>query len=138
MSGMATARTGNMTPWMLRAVDFLADGEWHDRDLLLEDMAKAIPPGQAMRFQENVRKSRRNARLKKGLPVLRATDERVVDRSSWYLVSVGQRGMALKSLHTARRIEMVKREDGKVWVRLRPVQGSASEDLGVPAVRPAE
>lgn len=107
-----------MSPHMRRAVKYLADGEWHDRDLVIADMAKAIPPGPAVRYVETSRLRVRAARIKKGLPV-KETDARRDKRSADFLVNSGRRGIALHALSIARRIEHEKR-DGKTWVRLRP------------------
>lgn len=112
-----------MTPWMRHAADLLRDGEWREREWVMREMGKAIPPGVAVRFQEQVRLARRGQQLKNGRPTLRSTDERIVQRESTTLVTMGRRAIALKALHTARRVEQEKREDGKIYVRLRPTYG---------------
>lgn len=37
---------------MLRAVELLEDGEWHDYDRVLAELAKMVPPGRALRRNE--------------------------------------------------------------------------------------
>lgn len=117
---MSSPRPTLMTPYMRVAMEFLSDGQWRRRDEVIEEMAKAITPGQAIRHQETARLRQKEARRKQGLPVT-ATDDRRTDRSSFYLVTTGRRGVAVKALNSARRIEQEVR-DGETWVRLRDPQ----------------
>lgn len=109
-----------MTPHMLRAVELLSDGQEMDRDEVILEMGKAIPPGVAIRYQDKVRLQRRQQHLKNGKPTLRETPERIIEREKNTLILMGRRAMALKALHTARRIQQRKGVDGRMYVRLRP------------------
>lgn len=113
------ARPEQQTPHLRVAFELMADGEWHDRDAVVMEMGKAIPPGQAVRFVEQQRLLKREQAKKMGLKV-KETDKRVKDRSSWFLVTSGRRAIAMKALASARRVEKERRENGKVFIRLRP------------------
>lgn len=117
---MSTERLDKMTPHLRRASELLSDGEWHDREEIMREMGKVIPPGIAIRFQEQVRAGRRTQRLKNNLPVVSESPERIVPRENNTLITMGRRGLALKALHAARRVETKRLENGKAVVRLRP------------------
>lgn len=115
---MSTSREHLMAPHMKRAAEILADGQWHNRDVVIEEMIKLIPPGQAIRHSEEVRLRKRQARIAAGLPV-RDTPQRATDRSTTFLVRTGARSLAMRFLNASRRIEAERREDGTTWVRMR-------------------
>lgn len=67
---------------LVRAVLLCEDGEWHDFDVILHEVAKVIPPGRAMRRAED---NRRNCggpdeRIKGDTERIMATGKRSVAR----------------------------------------------------------
>jgi hypothetical protein len=81
------------TPASLRdhARDLLADGQWHDLEVILREMGKFIPPGQAVREME---RSRRKSARHRGLEVKPRTFHRSPERE----VESGRRRLALEAL----------------------------------------
>jgi hypothetical protein len=98
------------TPQSVRATELLADGEWHDREKVMAEIAKVITPGIAIRHAEQVRLGAGTAGS--------APKERVKPRSQDFLIASGKRSLARIALRT-KKFESKVDEDGKVYVRLR-------------------
>lgn len=96
-----------LTPQLERAYELLSDGEWHDREKILFEISKRIPPGVAMRHAELVRQTSGKTP---------APPERVKKRSTEFLIASGKRSLARSALRGS-RIEHRRDDDGKVWVR---------------------
>lgn len=47
-----------ISPWGLRILDLLADGQWHVIGQVVDEAAMTVPPGVAYRRGENMRRSR--------------------------------------------------------------------------------
>lgn len=69
-----------------RAKELLADGEWHDYEGLLREVAKLVPPGIAMRFGEY-------RRIKGGAP-----PDRVFPADSAQRIRDGKRAYAHEAM----------------------------------------
>ncbi len=98
---------GSLSPQLARAYELLSDGEWHDREVILREIAKVITPGIAVRHTEVVR-------LTSGKGV--APAERKKPRSQEFLIASGKRSLARATLRGS-RIEHRTLEDGRVQVR---------------------
>ena len=89
-----------------RALELLADGEWHDRERLYVEMGKLVPPGLAFRHAEMVRRTSQRGQ---------APAERQVPRSSEFLIASGKRSIVRMALR-GQRLEF-RTVDGRVQVR---------------------
>lgn len=94
------------TPHWERALELLADGEWHDRERLYAEMVKVVPPGRAVRHAELIRQTSQSGRAPK---------DRVKQRSTEFLVATGRRSIVRMALR-GRRLEF-RTVDGRVQVR---------------------
>ena len=102
-----------LSPHVARAFELLADGEWHPRDKIYQEMWKVITPGIAVRYSEKLRKV--SGVRANGAP---RPDERVIPRSQEFLIMSGKKALARDGLRQ-HRIEKRCTEAG-VEVRLRP------------------
>jgi hypothetical protein len=100
-----------LSPQLARAYELLADGEWHEREQLVRELGKVIPPGVALRYNEARRRQDPNRRRARGQPTS-ATAERVVSRSTSFLVEAGRRRLAFLAL----RAFVQEERDGAVYV----------------------
>ncbi len=96
-----------LSPQLERAYELLSDGEWHDREVILREIAKVITPGIAVRHAEVVRRT-----SGKGV----APAERKKPRSQEFLIASGKRSLARSALRGS-RIEHRTTEDGRVEIR---------------------
>lgn len=105
------------SPQFDKMIEVLKDGIWRDREWVINEIGKAIPPGVAIRRAELLRVQGVRQRKKQGLKVT-AEHERKIARSNDYLARAGRRNLALTALQSV-RIET--REHGDVvQVRLLP------------------
>lgn len=102
------------SPWFDRMMAVLSDGEWHDRNQLMVEMGKVIPPGQAMRRAEVVR-AQHDATKR---PDRKARPRKML-RSDEALIIFGRRNITQVCLkNSAGRLEQ-RTVDGLRQVRLR-------------------
>lgn len=101
------------SPYMQRAMEVLADGEWHNEAQVLAEMMKLIPPAVAIRRAERRRVNQRAA--------ARATTPatRQAQHDDETLRVMGARHIAQDSLRQSRSVEY-RRAGNDRWVRLRP------------------
>jgi DNA-directed RNA polymerase subunit M/transcription elongation factor TFIIS len=104
---------------LTKAVELLEDGEWHDLEFVLRELGKLVPPGRAMRRNENDR------RLSSG------TDARKKDLSETRLIASGKRAIAKDLLNKSyfeiyplgrvqnKRVRMTELPPRAVWERKR-------------------
>lgn len=79
------------TPWGARALELLADGEWHARVELLEAIMPLIPPGIAFRHAE-IHRNRGESRPNGPGPRVRGDDDTSV--------ATGRRHIGTRQLHS--------------------------------------
>ena len=101
------------TPWSERLYGLLADQQWHDREPVLQVVAKAVPPGLAKREMLAAQQRELSRRT-----TARARPDRVV-RSDQALIHAGQRRVALLSSNRNPRIATRGAGQG-AQIRLRP------------------
>ena len=94
------------TPHWDKALEILADGQWHDRELLYVEMAKLVPPGRAIRHAELIRRTSQSGKA----PAVRKQP-----RSTDFLITSGKRSIVRMALRGA-RLEF-RTHDGRVQVR---------------------
>lgn len=63
-----------LKPWTAAALELLADGEWHPRELVIVEAMKSVPPGVAFRDAEKER-NRAQRRPNGPGPRVKGTDE---------------------------------------------------------------
>lgn len=56
------------SPWMVRAYELLADGDWHDRDAVVTAVMPLVPPGKAIRQHQRDLEGARARRAANGAP----------------------------------------------------------------------
>lgn len=101
-----------LSAYMQRAFEVLADGEWHQEQLILAEMVKVIPPAQAIRRAERRRVNQRaSARLT-------TPPARQADRDVETLRLMGARHIAQDSLRGSKSVEY-RSDSGMRWVRLK-------------------
>ncbi len=102
-----------MTLHTTKIYELLADGDWHELEVVLRAAAVVVPPGPAKRAIEDARARER---------LRRRMDERRSHRASQDtagLIRDGQRRVALLAINRNRRIQL-RRADGRRQIRLRP------------------
>lgn len=99
-------------PWTARGLELLADGEWHEWDRLVSEIAKLVPPGLAKRKAEWVRTRRAVRGGREPAP-------RAFAKSDEFLIRVGSRRLVYDRLVASTRIERRTDEDGRRWARLK-------------------
>lgn len=104
--------TTHPSPWTIRARELLADGNWHELEPLLNELAKLVPPGRALRRNENARLKARN----------QGPAMRTYPRSKDYLIASGARRIVREALLGTNSKTWIEREtqNGRSVVRLRP------------------
>lgn len=105
------------SPWTQRALDELADGEWHRYDDAIAAALEMVPPGRAYRVAE----ANRLAKMKRwrklnGADHLRLMERQIGDRAQ--AIRTGQRLMLQDSILRRRDIE-TKFVEGVRFVRRR-------------------
>lgn len=102
--------------------DLLADGEWHEQELVVRDAMRLVPPGPAFRHAENARQRLTPGPRQKG------------DESD--AIAAGQRQITMQSLHAAVRSGKIERKtiDKTFWIRdpnynTQPAGWTESDDL---------
>lgn len=114
---------GHPTQWYLRAVELLEDGEWHDYKQVVREAAKVIPPGKALRRNEQMRQA---AVRRPGEHLTYTAERRVIARSHEELISIGAQAIVRATLSGSATFEIeprgTKTADGLKRVRLRPGQ----------------
>jgi hypothetical protein len=90
-----------MSPARAVALELLADGEWHDREQLLDQMARAVPPGKAFRVGERRRTATRRRPNGPG-PRVRGDDTTSI--------AAGAREVARKALFALARTAKIARD----------------------------
>lgn len=119
------------TPWLGEAYKLLADGEWHDREEIVKELAKMVPPGIAWRHAETARinQLKRNARLQLERedyekfiadPGNLERSQPVNEEEKGKIIRGAQRAAVLISLHASQRIEK-KKEGKKILIRRIPI-----------------
>lgn len=118
---------GRSTPWKARALVILQDGEWHDREDVIRELADMVPPGVAWRHLEDARISQlqRNARLRGMTPeqVEKWTaeqEQRPQPNPTSAQIRKGQRAVVVASLGSSNRIIREKR-DGRIMLMRVPL-----------------
>lgn len=104
-----------LSPWMVRCVELLGNGEWRERDWIVAEAAKRVPPGRAKRVAERLRARQQLREVGEIRPRSRP-------KSDEFLIRVGARRVVYDSLIASTRLEHKKTEDGVRWVRLKETQ----------------
>ena len=113
------ARPSDLT---LRLVELLeyAGEQGMERQALIREVGKAIPPGRAIREAER-------GRLKSGGIVRKVPEQRVVPASDDRQIQTGRRALANSALRAHRAsIEQYADADGVIWVRLKSLPPSVA------------
>lgn len=107
------------SPWLLRAAELLADGEWHDYDAIIKEAALTVPPGRAKRMTERMRLRHRREPGEHYIG-----DHRRVHRTDDELIEYGARAIVSASVSGSVAFEISPRgtrvRDGAKQVRLAP------------------
>lgn len=82
---------------LVRAADLLEDGEWHDYEQVIRELAKMVPPGRALRHAEKIRKAAGNGRNKN--EDWNPPEQRVRARSREQIIATGARSIARSMIH---------------------------------------
>jgi hypothetical protein len=98
-----------VNPLQRRAVELLGDGQWRDFETVVAELSKLVPPGQAVRKSEKIR------RAAKGAP-----EQRKKTRDAERLIASGARTFAREALRESNGFEQrVDPFDGARLVRMR-------------------
>jgi hypothetical protein len=89
------------SPWRLKVLEVLADGEWHTYDELAEAAGPLVPPGLAKRRAEYARRVQRHHTA--------PAERRFTRRDP---VETGQRRTVVATIHTAARTGLIE-ADGR-------------------------
>lgn len=105
----------NMTPVGHGILQFLADGQWHNIDEMVDDLHALVPPGRAWRVAE---RQRQKWYKKQGIEV----KERQTKISQEAIIVSGQRKVTKETIRafvSNNRLEAIREENRVLMVRLR-------------------
>lgn len=126
------------SPWMVEALEILADGERHLREDVIRQLAKRVPPGVAWRHLEEARLNQLARRAKAELSPEKY-EQWVANKENFMrkrggsdedneLIRRGQRAVIVTTLSSSKRI---KREvvNGKVYLHRVPLAKRMLESM---------
>lgn len=135
--GRPPYQRSRMTELGVLAHKLLADGQWHDRDTIVAQLMKAVPPGEAYRATQYQRQRMRIARARDTLSAEKFAEymdkeeylrsrypEPTLDKD----VVVGKRAIANKAIGKRTRTRYEFREhEGRKQIRLGPMHPRFAE-----------
>lgn len=115
------------TPWSRRALEILQDGEWHDREEIIRELADMVPPGVAWRHLEKGRIAQLYRKAQDELGPEAADKWKAEQKErpqpadpTSTQIRKGQRAVVITQLGGSARIIREKR-DGKVYLMRIPI-----------------
>lgn len=105
-----------LSPWMAKVYDQLADGEWHDRDTVTTTAMPLVPPGKAIRQNQQERAHTADQRRTAGAPLVPG-NSRPGDPQA-----AGARSLVIRGIGAAARFGRIERRtvDGITQIRIPP------------------
>jgi hypothetical protein len=96
------------TEWRLRVLEILADGQWHDREPVVLDAMRLVPPGKAFRRGEQYRERVSTGERKRG-----SDDDSI---------RTGQRAYVSETIQTSLKSGVIEKrvENGVYQIRMAP------------------